>query len=301
MAALPDGDNATSVQVLLENETLITVVHTRADYKGGDIFSFIEYIKGCSFRNAFMLACKVANVEIDFTYKPKVKNETFDFLNKFTRRGIRVESEENEILDESVLDQYVETAHQIFIDDNLSVDSQYKFGIHYDIHGQRILIPIRDLKGNLVTIKGRTIRDNFRKEGIDKYIAYYPFTATKILYGYYENYWDILMANKVIIVEGEKSVIQADSYGVNNVIAISKKKISDEQLFKIISLNVDVVLALDKDVTIEELEIIASEFKGLCRVYAIYDTKGLLQDKDSPFDRGKEVWDELYEGVITLI
>lgn len=295
MAALPDGDNPTSVQILLENEVLTTVVHTRIEYKGGDIFNFVEYMKGCNFRNAFMFLARIANVEIDFTYKPKVKNETYEFLNKFTRNGLKIGSEENIILDESVLNEYIKTAHQMFLDDNLSIKSQYKFGIHYDIHGQRVLIPIRDLEGNLITIKGRTAVEDWKNKGIEKYIAYYPYHAKKLLYGYYENYWDILTKNEIIIVESEKAVIQADSYGVNNVVAISKKRISDEQLYKIISLNVDVVLALDKDVNYSELEMIAEEFKGLCKVYIVYDTEDLLNDKDSPFDRGSEVWHKLYK------
>lgn len=301
MAALPDGDNSTSVQVLLENDTLSTVVHTRADYKGGDIFDFISYVKQCQFRNSFIFACMLANVKIDFTYKTKVKNETFDFLNKFTRSGLRYEDDSNTILDNTVLNQYIKTAHQDFLDEYMGVQSQYKFEIHYDIHGRRILIPIRDIEGSLITIKGRTIVEDFEGKGIEKYIAYYPFSARKVLYGYHENYWDILLKNEVIIVESEKSVIQADSYGVNNVVAISKKKISDEQLYRLISLNADVVLALDKDVAHSELRILAEEFKGLCKVYAVIDNEGLLGKKDSPFDRGSSVWSELYKNKQRLL
>ena len=40
-AGLPDGDNTTSIQVLLLDDNLGTIVHTRSDYDGGDIFSFV--------------------------------------------------------------------------------------------------------------------------------------------------------------------------------------------------------------------------------------------------------------------
>ena len=301
MAALPDGDNTTSVQVLLENDYLTTVVHTRTDYQGGDIFDFISYMNKCKFRNSFIFACRIAGVSANFTYKPRVKNETFEFLNRFTRDGLRIEEDDHEILNEEILNEYIKTAHKMFLDDYLSVESQYKFNIHYDLHRSRILIPIRDTEGNLVTIKGRTTVKDFDKKNIEKYIAYYPYSARKILFGYYENYWDILMKNEIIIAESEKAVIQADSYGVNNVVAISKKRISDEQLYKIVSLNVDVVLALDKDVGLDELKIIAEEFKGLCSVYAIYDTDDILNDKESPFDRGAQIWDTLYESKIKIL
>lgn len=31
-------------------------------------------------------------------------------------------------------------------------------------------------------------------------------------------------------------------------------------------------------------------------VYCIKDTEGLLNDKDCPSDKGKNIWDKLYEG-----
>ena len=300
-SALPDGDNQSSVQVLLIDDNLSTIVHTRADYQGGDIYSFVSYIKDCSFRNSLMFICRLLNIEYSKDYVKPTINETYSFLRKFNRISEKDEVDENIKLPESVLDQYTEGAHKMFVDDNLAIDSQYKFGIHYDFHGHRILIPIRDTDGNLVTIKGRTTYEDYKERDIMKYIAYYEYYARGILYGYYENYWDILTSSEIILVESEKAVIQADGYGTNNIVALSKNKISDEQLFKLISLNKDIVLALDKDVTLNELEVIAEEFKGLCKVYAIFDHKDLLADKESPTDKGSEVWHELYRGKIRIL
>lgn len=301
-AALPDGDNPMSVQVLLNNDFLSTIVHTRNDYKGKDIYDFVSYIKQCNFRNTFMYICKILNVDCTLEYTPITTNETYEFLKRFSLGNMYEGSyTQNITLEESVLEGYINFPHQKFLDDNLSIESQIKFQISYDIHNQRILIPIRDVDGNLVTIKGRTIYDDWKERGIMKYVAYYPYVASQVLYGYYENYWDIIMHQEVILVESEKAVIQADSYSVNNVLALSKRTISDEQLYKIIQLNADVVLALDKDVALDELKGLAQEFQGLCSVYAIYDTKNLLGTKDSPFDRGNIVWDQLYKDKIQLI
>lgn len=300
-SALPDGDNQSSVQVLLMDDNLGTIVHTRADYQGGDIYSFVSYIKDCSFRNSLMFICRLLNIEYSKDYVKPTTNETYSFLRSFNRIDVVDDCVENETLPESVLNQYVEGAHKMFVDDNLTVDSQYKFGIHYDFYGRRILIPIRDTEGNLITIKGRTVCKDYKEKDIMKYIAYYEYYARGLLYGYYENYWDILMSSEIILVESEKAVIQADGYGTNNVVALSKNKISDEQLFKLISLNKDIVLALDKDVTLSELEAIAEEFKGLCRVYAIFDHKGLLTGKESPTDKGRDVWHKLYNNKIRIL
>lgn len=300
-AALPDGDNPSSVQVLLLDENLTTIVHTRGDYEGGDIFSFVSYIRGCNFRNSMMLICRLLNIDYDFKYVEKTVNETYNFLKQFIQKEVYQDVSQNEILDESVLNDYIRAAHINFVEDNLTVDSQYKFGIHYDINSSRILIPIRDLDGNLVTIKGRTTVEGYKEKDIMKYLAYYEYHARHILYGYYENYWDIVTSDEIILVESEKAVIQADGYGVNNIVALSKWKVSEEQLFKIISLNKDVVLALDKNIGLEELELIAREFKGLCDVYAVYDYDDLLGEKESPLDRGEDVWNTLYENKIKII
>lgn len=301
-AALPDGDNPMSVQVLLNTEFLSTVVHTRHDYDGKDVYDFVSYIKKCNFRNAFMYICKTLNVACTLQYSSTTTNETYDFLKKFSSGNILENNiQQNEILNEKILEGHINFPHKKFLDDRLSVESQEKFNISYDIHSQRILIPIRDIGGNLVTIKGRTIYDDWKERHIMKYIAYYPYAASQILFGYYENYWDIMKHNQVILVESEKAVIQADSYGVNNVVALSKKSISDEQLYNIIRLNVDVVLALDKDVGRDELIDLANEFQGLCSVYTICDDGDLLGKKDSPFDCGKGTWEQLYANKIQLI
>lgn len=302
-AALPDGDNPMSVQVLIDNNWLNTVVHTRSDYKGKDIYDFVGYIKKCNFRNAFLYICRVLNLDCTFEYTSKAVNETYEFLKGFSSGNIQYSTQriKNTPLDDSILEGYINFPHKKFLDDNLSIQSQQKFQISYDIHNQRILIPIRNTEGRLVTIKGRTIHDDWKEKGIMKYVAYYPYSASCILFGYYENYWNILLQQEVILVESEKAVIQADSYGVNNVVALSKKTISDEQLYKIIQLNVDVTLALDKDVELDELKQLAEEFQGLCNVYAIYDTENLLDDKDSPFDKGADIWKELYKNKIQLI
>ena len=300
-AGLPDGDNESSIQVLLLDDNLNTIVHTRHDYEGGDIFSFVSYLKKCTFRNSLMFVCRLLNIEYSIDYVKPTNNKTYSFLRKFNRNSSYKEVEENKVLDENVLNGYIKAPHQIFVDDYLTVDSQIKFGIHYDLHDHRILIPIRDLEGRLITIKGRTVHENYKQDGIMKYIAYYEYFARCLLFGYYENYWDLLISDEVILVESEKAVIQADGYGVNNILALSKNKISEEQLFKIISLNKDVVLALDKNVELDELKAIAEEFRGLCKVFAILDHGNYLGDKDSPFDKGKEVWEDLYKNKIQIL
>jgi DNA primase len=290
--ALPDGDNVASVQVLLGNEYLNTVVHTRTDYDGSDIFDFVEYILKCNFRQAINWVSgqlNIAYVDLKDYNKPK-------FLNILDEFAYCEESEntENEPISEKVLDTFIRAAHKDFTEDGISPVIQDKMGILFDTNDSRILIPIRDENGNLITLKGRTTIKDHKEQGIPKYISYFNYYATNILYGYYENYFNILNAGEVIIVESEKSVLQAMSMGINNVVALSKHVISDRQLELILKLNCDVVLALDKDMDREYCISELNKFDNLCTKYLIIDNDDLLDEKDSPFDRGLQVWNELY-------
>ena len=157
------------------------------------------------------------------------------------------------------------------------------------------MFPIYSDTGEIVGVKGRTLRSDYKELRIPKYLSYYPYAGRLNLFGLYQNYWNIAEKDEVIIVESEKAVMQADSMGVDNVVALSKKKISHEQFIKLLQLNVNLVFALDNDVDIEYIKEMASEFKCLTHIYVITDCFGLTGEKSSPFDHGKEVWEALYE------
>ena len=80
--------------------------------------------------------------------------------------------------------------------------------------------------------------------------------------------------------------------GIYNVVATSKKRISEEQAEVINKLNKKIVLAYDKDVEIEEIERECSKLNG--DVYYIKDEWDLLDKKDSPTDKGIDIWNKLY-------
>lgn len=288
---LPDGDNLTSVQVLLTNEHLNTIVHTRGDYDGGDIFSFIEYILKCNFKQSINWVSgqlNIAYVDLKEYKKP-------NFLNILDRFSTGFEElYTNNPIREEVLNSFINMPHKLFSEDGISLKIQVEMGISYDTNDSRILIPIRDTEGNLITLKGRTTIDTYKEDEIPKYLSYFDYNAVNILYGYYENYFNIIEKNEIVIVESEKSVLQAMSMGINNVVALSKHIISDKQLEIILKTQCDVVLALDKGIDrkycLKELD----KFDNFCTKYLIYDNENILKDKDSPFDKGLNIWEKLY-------
>jgi len=290
--ALPDGDNPSSIQVMLD-ESLAVFINTRHDFpKNADIFSLVGYFNNTDFPTSLRWVSNFLGVQITKTHVER--NFLVDLLNPFFDSGEEFEVDENTIIPESILSEYVQLPHKFLSEDGIFPEVQNYFGICYDVQDSRILIPIRDMDGNLISVKGRTTISNYKELKIPKYLSYYNYRGSSTLYGYSENINDIKGKGEVIIVEAEKGVMQALSMGFGNCLALSKSKISDEQVDAIIKLQCDIVFALDKDVSYEDVYEQAKPFIGIANVYIIIDDMDLLDDKDSPFDKGDDTWFLLY-------
>ena len=295
--ALPDGDNIASVQVLLsDNSNLATVVHTRKEYKGGDIFRFIQFMKSINFRQALNWVSETLEIAYIKTIIPN-KRGFLSILDEFDIHE-SVYSHNNPI-PETAFSGFIEMPHRIFSEDGISSEVQMKMRICYDIGAGRILIPIRNEYGELITFKGRTTNENYKSLEIPKYLSYYNYNASSILYGLYENHGDMMSKHEVIVVESEKAVLQAMSMGINNVVALSKSSISKDQVDLLLGLQCDIVLALDKDISEEHCINELSKFGNMCNKYMIQDFWH-LDEHDSPFDKGLDIWAELYEAKVKV-
>lgn len=302
-SARPDGDNRTSIQISLKNSLLSTVVRTKNDFETfngdelKDIYTLIQYINECNFNESIELVCKVCNITYDRTIKKTEKSNSLAFLRQYKRSIGRETLEEIEetIYDESFKTRFIREDCKLFYDDGINSETQEKFDISYDVLDNRIVFPIRNYNGGIVSFKGRTNDVDYKIKGIPKYIYYYPVDGRHYLYGYYENRNDILNSNELLIGEAEKFVHQLDTMGIHNAVSISKKIISIEQLNRLIKLHKDIVLVFDKDVTLEEIFIECRKFKGMCNLYYLYDYDNLLKNKESPTDRGEEIFNKLYE------
>lgn len=80
----------------------------------------------------------------------------------------------------------------------------------------RIVFPIRDQNGKLISISGRKVVEIPEREKNPKY-DHYPFNARKVLFGLYKNKREIFNENKIIITEGQLDVISAWQNGIGIV------------------------------------------------------------------------------------
>ena len=92
--------------------------------------------------------------------------------------------------------------------------------------------------------------------------------------------------------------MKRDSLGDGTVVALSGKSISDEQVRILIGLNVEIVIALDNDVDINETRFICEKFKNIRKVSYITDFMGILDEKDSPCDARNKDYQFLFDNRI---
>ena len=129
--------------------------------------------------------------------------------------------------------------------------------------------------------------------GIKKFFITPSYQKSLNLFGLYENYDSIQKAKQVTVVEAEKSVLKRDSLNDSTLVALSGHTMSEEQAAILIGLNVDIVIALDKDIPIEEVWDICEKFYNKRNVYYIQDKWDLLKEKDSPADAKNKIYDFL--------
>ena len=193
-----------------------------------------------------------------------------------------------------------------------------KYDIRYDEIGEKIIIPHFSWdNGSVIGVRIR----NLNKEVADKFGKYVPFyfrgqmyshSLKYNLYGYWQNKEAIQETKTAILFEGEKGTMQLNSYlEENNSVAVCGSNLSYEQIKMLLLLGVEeIVFAFDKQYQNKEEELLwkckiiklAYRIPEGIKVSIIWDSleNGLLEYKDSPTDKGKEIYLELFNNRINF-
>ncbi|WP_079709756.1 hypothetical protein [Paraliobacillus ryukyuensis] len=305
-ARRPDGDNNRAVQVKL-SEGLSAVVRSKMHIPIRDIFDLVSYIKyGKKTTEEFnqilglskQYIIKTLNLDNFKGDNVRTRNDPNAWLKKIQKkRNNQInldEIEPNPILPESVLDQFVNEPHQIFVDDGITTVANKEFEIGFDVQTERITIPIRDKAGMLVGVKGRATKEE--DMGNYKYLPIYAFQKSKELYNLHRSLPYIKRDKEIILFESEKSPIKAWQFGINNTVSQMGLDITKVQaeIVKRIMPDLKIILAYDKGIKVSEIKQMAKVFGMSSNVYAIYDKNDLLVGKNSPVDQTREIWEQLY-------
>lgn len=241
----------------------------------GNIFTLIMDIKKCSFPDALKFAAIKAGISME---ELDIKTR-WPFGGFFLKLLPDYDEEMNDLktYPEETLAPYAGKYNLRFVRDGISLQTQEKFGIGYDIESNRITIPERAVDGSLVGIMGRA---NYECDHDKRWFPLISCPRSKTLFGYSENYKRIQETRNVVLFESEKAVQQCDSFGSNIALATCGCHVSDTQARYIKKLfPKKVILAYDEGLEEEHL---INECKKLISNNAILKTDvGYVWDQAS--------------------
>lgn len=297
------SSNGNSIRIKLD--TLSVVSFSDRLNCQGDILTLVQTYKNCKLNEAIKYVCDILGLE----YSLEIKKKECIFGGYF--EGLKSNLTDDTPLQtypHSILDQYDDVPNRRFLKDGISLETQLKYEIMYDNKAHRIVIPWWNELGELIGCMGRYNADNFDSNIIPKYLPLIPFSKSKCVYGFYQNY-NHLVNSTIIIMEAEKSVLKADTEGFYKCVAIGSHNISKEQINLIRGLNpTSIIIAYDKDISDENYLIEqCKRFKENILFFA--NTKvGYVLDKEhkyledgtklAPIDKGIGVFKDLIKNCL---
>ena len=267
----------------------------------GDILTLVAYKKNTELGGAIKWLADFLGLDWEYREKKPVTLPFSGFFINFEK--VQEENYNYETYDDSVVRRYEDCGLSLYwIRDGISATTQEHFRIGYDAYSNRIAIPWFDEIGRCIGVQGRLDREE--EEWECKYLPLINFYKSNTLYGLNLAYKDIQNKNQIIICESEKSVMKAYQMGYTNVVCVGCHSLSLRQIKLIKSLAVNVVLAYDSDIPLEESikqakELIIFNPFFSNEVYVL-DMDG-LQEKSCIFDLSKEIVDEAFENRLIYI
>lgn len=215
----------------------------------------------------------------------------------------------------NVLDCFIKYYPPEWLNDGISKLTMDKFNISYSISQNKIIIPHYDIDGRLVGIRGRTLNE-WEIDNVGKYApiqvegVWYKHPLSMNLYGLNKTFIDIRRNGICYLFESEKSVMQMDSFNMPNCsAAVCGSNFNKYQLNILMKFCApsEIVICFDKEELpgeekyFNKLWNICQKYKQYCNFSFIYDREGLLNLKDSPTDKGEEVFLQLLKKRIKVI
>ena len=296
-SALPDGRNKTAVCVKKDN--LSSAIRSSEIEKMGDIFTLVMELKGMNFGKANKYIHQVLGLQYKYTSKKEeIPKKDPLYIFKKIKRKRHIVGQDIPVYDDSCIKEYIDLPYIGWVREGIMPFVCKRFNIGFSYDRKRIIIPWRNWCGDeneYLGVIGRTVVPNYEMLDIPKYFGIVPFQKSQTLYGLYENYKGIQEAGYVCVFEAEKSPLKRCSRLDNTGVAIGSHTLSEEQVKILISLNVEIIIALDEGIDINLIRKECDKFYPIRKVSYIYDKWGLIEkgSKDSPADMPNKVFEFL--------
>ncbi len=274
-----------------------------------DVIELVCKNKGYKFQESINWICILFNFETTtygFSNSNTLIND-WEFIDSLPSKRKKVEtSQKKDYYNKDILNIFQNMYCQEWIEDGISVNSMLKYGIKYSTLQQKIIIPHYSTDNELMGVRCRAMLEEDLVYGKYTPFSYgkntYSHPLSQNLYGLYINKENIIKKKKIMLVEGEKSVLQCDTMfqDDNFTVALCGSNMSIFQRDLILSLGVDeVIVALDKQFK-NHLDDEADKWSKhirnklinplapYVRVTVLWDTENLLEYKQSPCDKGMD-------------
>lgn len=191
-------------------------------------------------------------------------------------------------------------------------------GIAYDPRNQAIIIPHYNIDDQLVGIRQRTLIKEDEKFG-----KYRPAVLNGILYNHPLGFnlynlnnskMNISLIKKAIVFEGEKSpMLYASYFGLENDITVAccGSNLLSNQVELLLNLGVEeIIIAFDKQFKevgdaewkrlTKNLHALHTKYGAYAQISYMFDKEDLLGYKESPIDRGPEVFMQMFNERVVI-
>lgn len=208
-----------------------------------------------------------------------------------------------------IIDCFTKFYPQEWLKDGITKESMEKFNIRYSIPQNKIIIPHYNPDGELIGIRGRALNE-WEVENVGKYMPvqiegkWYSHPLSLNLYGLNETKKNIERTGTCFLFEGEKSILQFDSFDFPNCGAAVCGSQFNKHALKLLMQTAhprEVVICFDKeekpgsDEYFYKLYNLGKKYQTYCDFSFIYDKNNLLELKESPVDRGADTFWKLYK------
>jgi DNA primase len=265
---------------------------------GGNIINWLMTFEEMSFEDSLKKVGELAGVDVA-NLKQCSALSVYKKISRLTPTKLPENQNDNRlVLSETEFNKYIDEVPKEWVDEGINPEVMKRYCVRIDEKANRIVYPIYDNCFNLIGFKGRTRYKNYKDMKIKKYQNYQKIGTTDFFVGMKENIETIKRKSEAIIFEGIKSGMKVEDWGYDNWLSSETGWLNDEQVLILIKMGIkNICIAYDNDVALSKIFECTIKLRKFTNVFAIIDAKKILgrpEDKMSPCDRGREVWETLY-------
>lgn len=263
---------------------------------GSSVYDWIMKRDNVSFSEAVETVSRIVGEDIE-QYE---ESESVSFLKKLKKlkkpNNIEVNLRKSLDFAEDYINKYSDEPPEEWLAEDMTKDALKTYNVRIDHNTNRIVYPVFDADDNFIGVKGRTRIAAYKELGLAKYMNYYKVGNLDYFQGWSQALPGIKEQKSVIILEGIKSCIKAWGWGIRNCVSSETSRLSDGQVKLLLKTGIpEIIIAWDKDQ--KYLDIIRDTkiqmLKKFTKVTVVRDTKDYLDAKDSPTDKGEEIFRKL--------